>query len=236
MPKTLPRFPCGDDRLPGRCPCHVLSGVDSPRLLRPSLQHLEAGSEFLRLGETASEIFVVVNGWALLYALLRDGRRQVLKFALAGDILGLGNVTAVLPYTAQALTDLSVCVIARDRLMDACRIHPGLALTLLDAMSRDCGLAYEHLTSVGRCTARERLARLLLEIIRRARDGQPDLEASAIPLPLTQTQIGDALGLTAVHVNRMLGALRDEGIIALSRRTLCVLDETGLAAAAGAEG
>lgn len=229
------RASCGAVRLPGDCLCQALSGIDALRLLRPTVQHLPAGQDFLRLGEVAEEVFVVRDGWVLLYTLLGDGRRQVLKVALRGDLLALGGDTAPLPYTAQTLTETTLCAIGRDRLMDACRIHPGLALRLLEVATRDCGLAYEHLTSVGRCSARERLARLLLEILRRACGAYPGLEASAIPLPLTQSQIGDALGLTAVHVNRMLAGLRDEGIVALSRRTLSVLDQAGLAAAAGGE-
>lgn len=235
-PQGAPRSLCGACQTRPSCICRALSGSDAARLLRPTTLHLSAGTEFLRLGEAAPDVQVVLDGWVQIYALLGDGRRQVLKFALRGDMLALGVDPTALPYAAQALTEISLCVIARARLMDACRIHPGLGLDLLDAVSRDCVLAYEHLTCVGRCTARERIARLLLEIFRRARAAYPEAEAPTIPLPLTQTHIGDALGLTAVHTNRMLAGLRDDGIIALSRRTLCVLDGERLAAAAGLVG
>lgn len=232
----VPHSRCGVCRTGVSCFCHALPGLDVARLLRPAIVHLPVGTEFLRLGDAAPDVQVVLDGWVLIYALLGDGRRQVLKFAMRGDLLALGVNPAALPYAAQALTEVALCVVARSRLMDACRIHPGLGLDLLDVVSRDCVLAYEHLTSVGRCTARERIARLLLEIYRRARTAYPETDVPTIPLPLTQTHIGDALGLTAVHTNRMLSSLRDDGIISLAKRTLCVLDGQRLAAAAGLVG
>lgn len=234
--KFAPRPSCGTCEARALCFCQSLAGSDAAGLLRPTVLHLSAGTEFLRLGEAAPDVLVVLDGWVQTYALLGDGRRQVLTFALRGDVLALGINPTALPYAAQALTEVSLCVIARSRLLDACRIHPRLSFDLLEVVSRDCVLAYEHLTSVGRCTARERIARLLLELSFRARAAYPEAHAPTIPLPLTQTHIGDALGLTAVHTNRMLAGLRDDGILSLSRRTLCVLDGQRLAAAAGLVG
>lgn len=234
MPKIAARSACDACPVHEQCFCQTLSGLDVLRLLHPTTLHLPAGAECLRQGEAAPNVLIVREGWVLLYALLGDGRRQVLKFALRGDVLALGVDLSTLPYAAQALTDVTLCVVSRARLLDVCRIHPGLGLDLLEKVSRDSLLAYEHLTRLGRCSARERLARLLLELLHRARLATPDTDAATIPLPLTQTHIGDALGLTAEHTNRMLASLRDDGIIALAKRTLHVLDGERLAAAGGA--
>ena len=194
----------------------------------------KSGQHLINIGEPCRELLNVVDGWILLYNLLEDGRRQILYFALPGAVLGLfpardGTST----YGAQALTDAVVCVIPRQNLAPLSARHPEVALRLSEIASRDLSLAYDHLTSIGRRSARERVAHLLLELYIRYRAQWPGHRIEEMRLPLTQEHIGDATGLTGVHVNRVLADLRKEGIIEFHYRRLVILDPDKLVDVAG---
>lgn len=195
---------------------------------------IRAGTDFLSQGEPDGEFFTLLDGWALLYELLEDGRRQILDFALPGAVIGFQPASGMpMSYSAQALGDIRVCAFPRSRLPDFVRAHPETGLRMACLAARDHHLAYNHLSNVGRRTARERIANLLIELYYRVRLESPVAGGDEIPLPLTQEHIGDALGLTSVHVNRMLRALREDEVLSLSGGTLRVLDPDRLAQEAG---
>jgi CRP/FNR family transcriptional regulator len=102
--------------------------------------------------------------------------------------------------------------------------HPEIGLQLARLVSRDRNLSYDHLTSIGRRSARERVAHLLLELFVRARAQWPGHRIEEMHLPLTQEHIGDATGLTGVHVSRVLRNLRNERIVQFHYRRLTILD------------
>ena len=194
------------------------------------------GRDFLVQGESADEFFTVLDGWAFLYELLEDGRRQILDFCLPGAFFGFQpDLSAPVTYSAQALTDMSVCVFPRSRVADFVRQHPELGLRMACVAARDQYLAFRHLSNVGRRTARERVASLLLELFFRVRLHSPASSGDKIVIPLTQEHIGDALGLTSVHVNRTLRQLREEKLLTLKGGSLQVLDPDRLAEVAGFE-
>ncbi len=99
--------------------------------------------------------------------------------------------------------------------------------------ARDRTLANEHLTNIGRRVARERVAHLLLELFYRVWLAHPSPHSDGVELPLTQEHIGDALGLTSVHVNRTLRQLREAGLVTISGHNMQVLDPDMLAEVAG---
>lgn len=195
-----------------------------------------AGTDFLEQGETNQEFFTLLDGWPYLYELLEDGRRQILDFALSDDVLGFQpEPAAPLMYSARALIDISVCAFPRDSLLDFVRAHPDIGLRIACIAARDHHLAYNHLSNVGRRPAKERVANLLLELFYRIRLRSPKISGDGVPLLLTQEHIGNALGLTSVHVNRTLRSLREDGIVALNRGTLHIIDPDRLAEIAGFE-
>jgi CRP-like cAMP-binding protein len=105
-----------------------------------------------------------------LYSLLEDGRRQILHFALPGAVLGFHPAQgAMATYSVRALTDAVVCVISRKALEPLSKQGPEIGLRLAWMISRDRSLAFDHLTSIGRQSARERVAHLLLELFVRYR-------------------------------------------------------------------
>ena len=195
-----------------------------------------AGTDIYDQGEVSRELFTVIEGWGFQYTLLEDGRRQITRIILPGDFIGYqADLNAPADHSAQALTGMNLCVFPRDNILDMFREHPELAVRMTWLLARDEGRSQEWMTNIGRRSARERVSHLLLELYYRVRMRHPEPLGSSIPLPLTQEHIGDALGLTSVHVNRTLRELRQEDLLILSNRTLQILDPDGLAEVAGYE-
>jgi CRP-like cAMP-binding protein len=197
-------------------------------------RRVTAGQDLLRLGEPCDAIYNLVDGWVVLYNLLEDGRRQILHFALPGAVLGFHPAQgAMMTYGVQALTDAVVCVIPHKALRPLSRQYPDIGLRLAWLMARDSGLFFAHLTSIGRRSARERVAHLILELFIRYRLQWPGHRIEEMHLPLTQEDIGDATGLTGIHVNRVLGDFKTDGILTFSYRRLSILDPDKLLDVAG---
>jgi CRP-like cAMP-binding protein len=197
-------------------------------------RRVKAGQDLLSLGEPCDAIYNLVDGWMVLYNLLEDGRRQILHFALPGAVLGFHPAHgAMMTYGAQALTDAMVCVIPHKALGALSRQYPEIGLRLAWLMARDSNLSFAHLTSIGRHSARERVAHLILELFIRYRLQWPGHRIEEMHLPLTQEDIGDATGLTGIHVNRVLGDFKADGILTFSYRRLSILDPDKLVDVAG---
>lgn len=201
---------------------------------RTGIRTFPAGSDLYFQGETSDEMYTLLDGWVFRYQILEDGRRQILEFTLPGAFLGFQpNPQAPMTHSAQCITDVAVCVFPSRNVFDLFRANPELALRMAWITSRDWTLAQEHLTNIGRRTARERVAHLLLELFYRVRLNDPSPRGDSIELPLTQEHIGDALGLTSVHVNRTLRRLREANLVAVEGHTLRILDPDTLADIAG---
>ena len=193
---------------------------------------IRSGQDLFSAGDPCDSVYNLVEGWMFLYSLLEDGRRQILHFALPGAVLGF-HAWRMATHSAQALTDAVVCVIPRKALEPLSKERPEIAMRLASLMSRDRSLGFDHLTSIGRQSARERVAHLLLELFVRYRGQWLDGRIEEMQLPLTQEHIGDATGLTFVHVNRVLRNLREEGVVEFHYRRLRILDPDKLIDVAG---
>ena len=221
-------------RVDGLCAGYSASTVEFISGYRTNDRHLKAGQDLLNLGEPCDAIFNLVDGWMFRYTILADGRRQILDFALPGAVLGFHSpLGATISFGAQALTDAVVCVIPHNALGHLSQRQPDLGLRLALLMARERSLSFDHLTSVGRRSAHERIARLLLELFVRSRAGWPGYQIEEMHLPVTQEHIGDATGLTGVHVNRVLRDLGKEGILKFSYRRLSILEPDKLMDLAG---
>jgi CRP-like cAMP-binding protein len=197
-------------------------------------KEVRAGKDLFSLGDSCDSVYNLVSGWMFLYNLLEDGGRQILHFALPGAVLGFHPAHgAKATYGVQALTDAVVCVIPRKALEPLSKQHPKIAMRLAWLISRDRALAFDHLTSVGRQSTRQRVAHLLLELFIRCQAQWPGKRVEELQLPLTQEHIGDATGMTFVHVNRVLRDLREEGIVEFHYRRLRILDPDKLIDVAG---
>lgn len=195
-----------------------------------------AGADFLRQGEPQREVFTLLQGWAMRYSLLDDGSRQIIDFCLPGAFIGFQpDSESPKGYAAQAITDIKVCALPQKGLMDMLSQTPNMAVRLACIAYRDQVSMARHLANVGRRVARGRVANLLMELFVRVRMRSAAAASESIPLPLTQELIGDALGLTSVHVNRTLRSLREDKIVSLQGGTLRILDPDRLAVEAGFE-
>jgi CRP-like cAMP-binding protein len=206
----------------------------APSLRGTAGRELTAGSDLFRPGEPCTVIYYLTEGCLFLYDLLEDGRRQILHFALPGAVLGLYPKRITI-YGAQALTDTTVHTIPQERLGSLLQDHPKAGLQLMWSVWKERNLAYDHLTSIGKRSSRECIARLLLELYVRFRMQWPYHNAEEMHLPLTQEHIGDATGLTNVHVNRVLRQLRGEGIAEFHYKRLRIMNPDKLADVAGVD-
>lgn len=185
----------------------------------------DRGQDLFSPGDACNAVFNLLDGWVSLYNLLEDGGRQILHFALPGAVLGFHPADgAAATYGAQALTEVRVCIIPREALTLLSKKYPEIGMRLAGLTSRDQNLAYARLTSIGRRSAQERVAHLLLELFIRYRVQWPGHNIEEMNLPLTQEHIGDALGLTGVHVNRVLNNLKNMSVVEFHHRKLRILN------------
>jgi len=199
-------------------------------------RRFRAGQDLFSAGTVPNALYNLVEGWVFFYKILENGRRQILHFAVPGAVLGSPLAPGTIAtFGAQALTDAVVSVIPHNALNSLAREHPDFGLQLARLISQDFGLAFDHLTGVGRQSARERIARLLLELFIRAWTVWPGNGIEALQIPLTQEHLGDATGLAAVHVNRVLRGLQRDGIAEFHYRRLRVLDPDRLIDVAGVD-
>jgi CRP/FNR family transcriptional regulator len=185
---------------------------------------LRARTSIFREGDAAERLYTLLAGWAFRFKTLPDGRRQILNFLLPGDLVGLqSKLFAEVAHGAEALTDVVLCVFSRDRVWDIFRRYPQIAFDVTWLGAHEESLVDDNLFSVGRRSAAERMAALLLQLHHRAVHvglGGDD----SLPLPLSQAHIADALGLSNVHTNRVLQALRRKGLFELASGTLRLCD------------
>jgi CRP/FNR family transcriptional regulator, anaerobic regulatory protein len=190
---------------------------------------LDAGQTLLHEGESSPHLYTLMSGWMYRHKSLPDGRRQILNYTLPGDFVGMQSaVLKEMQHTVDALTDVRLCVFPREKLWSLYSTQPGLGFDLTWLVSREEKMLDDHLLSIGRRSALERMAYLVLLLHRRVRDLEM-LEASGIELPLNQQHVADTLGLSIVHTNKTLRKLYDRGVISWKQRTLTVLKENELA-------
>jgi CRP/FNR family transcriptional regulator len=176
-------------------------------------------------------VYNLLEGWVLLYQLLPDGRRQIVEILLQGAFFGFQpDIKSEMLHSAVCATPVKVCVFPKSKLIDLFRDHTELALRALTMCARDRLDIHNHLTSLGRRTARERVAHLLFDLDQRIQVRNP---GNLTAIPLTQTQIGDALGLSEIHINRTLQTFRKAGLVSLGRGVIRVLRPSQLAGIAG---
>jgi CRP/FNR family transcriptional regulator, anaerobic regulatory protein len=186
------------------------------------------GEALQRVHNASGELMIVDSGWLASCTLLPDGSRQIIQLHLPGELAGLANVAyAEAAVALVALTDAKVCPIQRNALGKLFDKHPRLAgLFFALAVVEHSALA-DRLVSVGRTSARARIAALMLDTHARLRVLDNDA-AGPFAFPLTQEEIGDATGLTAVHVNRMIRQLEDARMIARGDGRIRLIDEPAL--------
>jgi CRP/FNR family transcriptional regulator len=190
------------------------------RVLRRDTRLVAAGMPIVAPDQVLTELFTVYRGWAFSYRITADGRRHIVDFHLPGDLIGT-ELLGALPtgVGVSALSVVALCVFDAAQLMHAATRAPALGAALAWMSSREEALLAERLAAIGRRSAADRLAHLLLELWTRQRWREP-AEGTDCWFPLSNQHIADALGLSAEHVSRSLSALRRHQLVSLSRNRL----------------
>ena len=200
--------------------------------LKATSRSVAPGREIVREGRPCSMVFLISEGVAIRYRILRDGQRQVINVLLPGDFAGVTSCrfdTAL--FSIRTLTPSVIHPIPLVRLLTLFEGQPQMAAQLLWSFANDTAVIAEHLIGIGRRLAPERVAHFLLELLTRMR--QLGLaEGDAFRMPLTQEIIGDALGLSVPYVNRVLHELQEEGLVLIKNQRFEIRNVEELAALA----
>jgi CRP-like cAMP-binding protein len=192
-------------------------------------RRLKRGAVLVRENDPAHEMFILRAGTMMSYVLLDNGSRQILRFLFPGDMVAITSlVYRDAPETVMALTDCTVSPFEKSLLSRIVIEHPRLAALMVVYNQIERMALTDRLAALGRSSAKARVAALLLEIRSRRRFVDRSIGDSFM-LGLTQEEIGDATGLTSVHVNRMFRQLEDEHLIARENGRVTLLDERALA-------
>ncbi|MEO6215592.1 MAG: Crp/Fnr family transcriptional regulator [Sphingomonas sp.] len=195
-------------------------------------RNLRRGATLQRENDVGAELFILRKGMMMSSVLLDDGSRQILRFLFPGDMIAVSAlVYREAPETITALTDAIVSPFERSAMSRVISSHPRLAALILVYNQIERATLTDRLAALGRTSAKARVAAILLEMGSRLRMLDKEL-GNSFTLGLTQEEIGDATGLTAVHVNRMLRQLEEEGVIARVGGRVTLTDERALARAA----
>ena len=189
--------------------------------------------DLIREGDRPGPVFVMLDGWGCRYKILPNGSRQILGFLMPGDSCDLHvALLAEMDHSIQTISPASVARIDRadmDALMDR---FPRLAKAMYISQLVDEGTMRAWITSMGRRTSIERVAHLMCELYLRARNVGLAVQPNFV-MPLSQLVLADALGMTPVHLNRVLRELRLTGAMTLSRGTVLITDPRQLIEIAG---
>jgi CRP-like cAMP-binding protein len=201
--------------------------------LQSNAERITAKTELIYEGQTDHCIYILQAGWAYSYKLLPNGGQQIISFEIPGDLMGMRSILLrTLDHSVAALTDVVVSAISMPRILDVFKAFPRLGAALLWAASRDDAITIEHLVGVGRRSATERVAHFFLEL--RQRLQLVGLATgNRFECPIRQHLLADALGLTTIHINRVLRQLRENKLITIRGRSVVIDDADGLAKFAG---
>lgn len=178
-------------------------------------------------------MFVVLEGWACRYKILPSGSRQIMAFLMPGDCCDLHiKLLAEMDHGIQAITTAMVATVAQPQMHAMMLDHPNIAQAMYIAQLIDESVMRAWIVSMGRRSATERVAHLICELYLRACNiGLTGEDEFA--LPLSQLVLADALGMTVVHINRILKDLRLAGAMALKRGSVTIIDPVKLVQIAG---
>lgn len=225
MPNALAR------RLEEYIPLTDADRAELQRLCTQSTQTIQAKRDLMREGDAPRFFYVILEGWACHYRSLENGRRQIVDFAIPGDLCDLNLfILDKMDHSIGTITRLKVAEVRRDVLHRVVTNYPNIttALWWVELVSKS--IHREWIVNVGQRSARERIAHLFCEMFLRLESvGLTD--GFSCDFPLTQNDLADTTGLTAVHVNRTIQELRRDGLVVFERHRLTIPDMRALQSA-----
>jgi CRP-like cAMP-binding protein len=196
--------------------------------IQSNRRHVAKQTELVHEGQSGHRTYILQEGWASCYKILPDGGRQIITFSLPGDCMGLRSLLLrTSDHSFATITDAVISDIPSHRIFSLFQDHPRLGAAILWAASRDEAMTVEHLVNIGRRSAIDGTAHLILELHERLQ-----LVGMATPTgfdcPLNQNALADALGLSVIHVNRVLRQLRERGLMTFLAHKVIIHDLAGL--------
>jgi CRP-like cAMP-binding protein len=202
-------------------------GPKEEEAIRGLISHtidLPADKVFIQAGRDLSESTLLLDGWMARAKDLQSGQRQLAELHIAGDFVDLHSFTLKrLDHDIITLSRCLVAVVPHQRLKEITERYPHLTRLYWFMTNLDAAIQRERTLSLGRRAAISRLAHLFCELRLRLRVVGL-VQNDAYEFPLTQVEIGECVGLTSVHVNRMLQELRRQGVLELENREVKILD------------
>lgn len=212
-----------------------LSAADCQALdqLTRAEERFPADTDIVVQGMVPRSVFVLTEGMAMRYRNMPDGRRQIITFLIPGDLCDMHVfLLKKMDHSIGTITPVRVAPVPRDEILGLFGTQPRISAALWWSSMQEEAMLRERIVSLGRRDAKGRIAYLLCELLwRHTAVGLGD--GDVFQLPLTQTELADTLGLTPVHVNRVLQAFRKRGLISLSHKTLHLLKVPELQRMAG---
>ena len=179
-----------------------------------NIRTIDSGNTILAQGEVVSSISIILSGWSFAYRTLADGRRQILDFTLAGNLMGFG-ANRIAQNGVETITPCVIGNLPISQFYSLLGRCPHFAVHLAECIVDSEQRAHSHLTQLGRRSARERVAALIVELATRSKLRKTIGSVGGQDLPLTLAMIADALGLTCEHVCRTLAKLFEDGVVEL---------------------
>ena len=185
---------------------------------------IRTDQDIVREGDRPTRSCLILEGFACMHKMTVKGRRQIMSFFVPGDIPDLQSLhLTVMDCSLGTITPCKLGFIQHEALRALCDRHPRIARALWRETLIDAAIFREWVMNVGRREAYARMAHVMCELVVRLRAVglAPD---DAYELPMTQSEFADALGISTVHVNRTLQAMRADGLIRLSGNQLTIPD------------
>jgi len=199
--------------------------IETIRALPIAVKDYPAERSVVRDGQRATECCLIIEGFCIRSKPLSDGKRQILSIHIPGEIPDLMSLFLhVMDHDLSTLTRCKLGLINHEALRKLHRRRPNVAEMFWRDTLIDAAMFREWIVNVGQRPAPARLAHVMMELRERLRViGR--LEGDSFEMPLTQEEIGEALGITGVHVNRVIRQLREDGVVELQRGRATILDE-----------
>ena len=202
---------------------------DALERLPMTVRSIPARQDIVRMGDRVSQCCLVLAGFAFRYKLIADGRRQILNFHVPGDIPDLQSLhLPVLDHNLAALTPLTAGFIQHDAVHEVAARFPRITGALWRDTLVDAAVLRERIVSIGQRDGLSRTAHFLCEMSERLR-AIGLVSGGTMTMPITQVEIADALGLSPVHMNRMVKELRARGLVTIDGQSVSILDREALA-------
>lgn len=242
-PETDPRcrhdyqISCNNCRLAGICLPIALEAADIDKLdsIIQRGRPLRKGDHAYREHETFTSVYAVRSGTLKAYRVTDDGQEQVTGFYFPGEILGMDGIGMNRhASSARALETSAICEIPFERLGELSTRLPSLQRHFFQLMSQEIAYDQQLITLLGKNSAEQRIATLLISIS--TRNARRKLSATSFRLPMSRTDIGNYLGLTVETVSRVFSRFQKIGLLAVDNKEIVILDANALRETANGSG